>query len=103
MLYREAEIWSQWDDHNHVRKLDRKEVLDEGWKLIMLNQFHDIIPGTSIPEVYVTSAEEYTKLFELGNKVLHDSLSALTGNIATNEALGKPYVIFNSLGWDRVK
>lgn len=100
VLYREAEIWSQWDQ-NRGRMLDRKEVLDEGWKLIMLNQFHDIIPGTSIPEVYVTSAEEYTKVFALGDEVLQGSLDALTDNIATNEVPGKPYVVFNSLGWER--
>ncbi|MCP1136620.1 alpha-mannosidase [Paenibacillus polysaccharolyticus] len=100
VLYREAEIWSQWDQ-NHGRMLDRKEVLEEGWKLIMLNQFHDIIPGTSIPEVYVTSAEEYTKVFALGDEVLQGSLDVLTDNIATNEVSGKPYVVFNSLGWER--
>lgn len=100
VLYREAEIWSQWDQ-NRGRSLDHKEVLDEGWKLIMLNQFHDIIPGTSIPEVYVTSAEEYTKVFALGDEVLQGSLDALTDNTATNEAPGKPYVVFNSLGWER--
>ncbi|KAA8786526.1 alpha-mannosidase [Paenibacillus sp. 4624] len=100
VLYREAEIWSQWDQ-KRSRMLDHKEVLEEGWKLIMLNQFHDIIPGTSIPEVYVTSAEEYTKVFALGDEVLQGSLDALTDNIATNEVPGKPYVIFNSLGWER--
>ncbi|WP_342553782.1 alpha-mannosidase [Paenibacillus sp. FSL R7-0652] len=100
VLYREAEIWSQWDQ-NHGRMLDHKEVLDEGWKLIMLNQFHDIIPGTSIPEVYVTSTEEYTKVFALGDEVLQDSLDALTDNIKTDEVPGKPYVVFNSLGWER--
>lgn len=100
VLYREAEIWSQWDQ-NRGLMLDHKVVLDEGWKLIMLNQFHDIIPGTSIPEVYVTSAEEYTKVFALGDDVLQGSLEALTDNIATNEVPGKPYVIFNSLGWER--
>jgi len=100
VLYREAEIWSQWD-HDHGRMLERKEVLDEGWKLIMLNQFHDIIPGTSIPEVYVTSAEEYKKVFALGNEVLQDTLGVITDNITTDEVLGVPYVIFNSLGWER--
>ncbi|WP_434748462.1 alpha-mannosidase [Paenibacillus amylolyticus] len=100
VLYREAEIWSQWDQ-NRGRILERKEVLDEGWKMIMLNQFHDIIPGTSIPEVYVTSAEEYTKVFTLGEELLQDTIGGIADNVATNEVPGKPYVIFNSLGWER--
>ncbi|MEM8896034.1 MAG: alpha-mannosidase 2c1, partial [Bacteroidota bacterium] len=29
-----------------------KELLDESWKILLLNQFHDIIPGTSISRVH---------------------------------------------------
>ena len=29
--------------------------LDRTWKTVLLNQFHDIIPGSSIPEVYELS------------------------------------------------
>src|SRR5699024_9596167 len=58
-LYRDAEIWDSFS----IRKQD---VLKEGWKLLLFNQFHDIIPGTSIPEVYETSKQEYDKVFELG-------------------------------------
>ncbi|KAA2292837.1 alpha-mannosidase, partial [Clostridioides difficile] len=46
VLYREAEIWGQFAGAYGAYT---KNDLDEGWKLIMLNQFHDIIPGTSIP------------------------------------------------------
>ncbi|MDM5280412.1 alpha-mannosidase [Paenibacillus silvae] len=100
VLYREVEIWSQFGaDDSRVKH--NKAVLDEGWKLMMLNQFHDIIPGTSIPEVYVTSAEEYTKVFSMGNDVLQHTLGALTNTVTTDEVSGTPYVIFNSLGWER--
>ncbi|MBB6672453.1 alpha-mannosidase [Cohnella nanjingensis] len=35
--------------------------LNEGWKIILRNQFHDIIPGSSIQEVYADSREEYAE------------------------------------------
>ncbi|RYE54141.1 MAG: alpha-mannosidase, partial [Hyphomicrobiales bacterium] len=39
------------------------ETLAEFWELVLINQFHDILPGTSIPEVYVDSDGEYAQIF----------------------------------------
>jgi len=39
------------------------ETLAEFWELVLINQFHDILPGTSIPEVYVDSDSEYDQIF----------------------------------------
>ena len=33
--------------------------LDRLWKLLLLNQFHDILPGSSIAEVYETARDDY--------------------------------------------
>src|SRR5207237_10561384 len=30
-----------------------REQLEEGWRLILTNQFHDILPGSAISSVYV--------------------------------------------------
>jgi alpha-mannosidase len=40
-----------------------KAQLNEFWELVLINQFHDILPGTSIAEVYVDSDSEYGTLF----------------------------------------
>ena len=37
--------------------------LSEYWEILMRNQFHDILPGSSIWEVYEDSKREYAKLF----------------------------------------
>ena len=37
--------------------------LTEYWELLLRNQFHDILPGSSIREVYEDSKREYEKLF----------------------------------------
>lgn len=60
--------------------------LEEAWKCLCLNQFHDILPGTSIREVYVEAHEHYDHissiletnkekaLFNIGNKLGGDFL-----------------------------
>lgn len=102
VLYREAEVWSRLaSDVFEAGQAEKAQAaLREGWKLILLNQFHDIIPGTAIPETYATSAEEYGQVFKLGQACLEQSLSALAGSIAA-QGKGMPYHIFNSLGWVR--
>ncbi|MET1026682.1 MAG: alpha-mannosidase, partial [Dongiaceae bacterium] len=39
------------------------DILAEFWELVLINQFHDILPGTSIPEVYADSDSEYAQIF----------------------------------------
>lgn len=39
------------------------EMLAEFWELVLINQFHDILPGTSIPEVYADSDTDYDRIF----------------------------------------
>jgi alpha-mannosidase len=42
-----------------------QEKINEFWEVILINQFHDILPGTSIPEVYRDSDAEYGMLFSV--------------------------------------
>src|SRR5439155_20652303 len=40
------------------------------WEVLLLNQFHDILPGSSIKEVYDDSAQQFKELFVEGEKLL---------------------------------
>ena len=40
-----------------------RDAIRELWDIILLNQFHDILPGTSIAAVYDDSDADYAKLF----------------------------------------
>ncbi|MFP4974189.1 alpha-mannosidase [Paenibacillus sp. CN-4] len=104
VLYRQAEIWSLLAERSGLLEPLKAACpeLAEGWKLLLLNQFHDIIPGTSIPEVYTTSREQYAEIFRLGRQVLDTSLRALAGGVNTSGE-GRPFVVFNSLGWERTE
>ncbi|MCI0711939.1 MAG: glycosyl hydrolase-related protein [Chloroflexi bacterium] len=45
------------------------DLLDEAWKLLCLNQFHDILPGSSITRVYDEATRDYERIWELGKQV----------------------------------
>ncbi|MGZ9586795.1 alpha-mannosidase [Paenibacillus marinisediminis] len=100
VLYREAEIWNYAAPLLANRSSSIKDQLVQGWKLILLNQFHDIIPGTSITETYETSAKEYNQVFDIGNQVLAAGMGQLAEHIAA-QGEGEPYIVFNSLSWSR--
>lgn len=52
--------------------------LQEGWEILMRNQFHDILPGSSIYEVYEDSKEEYARLFDITGKLENQHLQMLS-------------------------
>jgi alpha-mannosidase len=48
------------------------DVIKRGWDIILLNQFHDIIPGSAIGPVYDQTDREYTDILESGaDTILH--------------------------------
>lgn len=54
---------------------------------ILLNQFHDIIPGSSIGPVYDVTDEEYKRILAEGEQVVSDKLAALAKHIKTDGGL----------------
>ncbi len=57
-----------------------KEKLRRAWELVCLNQFHDIVPGSSIHEVYVESLQQYGEVRSLGQAVRDAALSAIAAH-----------------------
>jgi alpha-mannosidase len=53
------------------------EAFREAWKLVLLNQFHDIIPGTSIRPVYEESMQQYERVRELGEAAKQAALQVI--------------------------
>ena len=58
-----------------------KEELGKLWTVLLRNQFHDILPGSSIREVYDESKEEYEKLFSVSRTQTDEALENLTAKI----------------------
>lgn len=73
----------------------RQEKLTEGWKHILTNQFHDIIPGSSIHEVYEDSKKEYSRIEHIAQEVEAEFYQQ------TMEEAKNTYTVFNASGWER--
>ena len=54
----------------------KKEIYDS-WDVVLLNQFHDIIPGSSIREVYEESEAQYLQLLDENGKRMDGAVAAL--------------------------
>lgn len=77
------------------------QVLERSWKTVLTNQFHDILPGSSITPVYRDAVENYKKVVRDTAAQMTDSLQALTGRIDLKNVSGSPLVVFNPLSWPR--
>ncbi|WP_148629738.1 alpha-mannosidase [Bacillus sp. E214] len=98
VLFREAEFWSTMAAY--FANVGTAPSLEKGWKSLLLNQFHDIIPGSSIPEVYEKSEADYKEIFTAGEHVKNNALVVLEKQINTLGE-GTPFLLFNSLSWAR--
>lgn len=61
-----------------------KEGLNRYWKKTLHNQFHDILPGSSIKEVYDGTDKDYAEIAEYGNRIIDEKLNAITDRITTD-------------------
>lgn len=82
LLYQQAETLSVWDmvllgGNYDFDTLHRNQIN------ILLNQFHDIIPGSSIKEVYDVTDVEYERILREGRAVVDEKLKAICGEIKT--------------------
>src|SRR5205085_5377364 len=61
-LLREAELWCVAAHGTTVADGYPKAQLDRIWKTVLLHQFHDILPGSSIEWVHREAEETYERL-----------------------------------------
>lgn len=69
--------------------------LHQAWELVCLNQFHDIIPGSSIGEVYTESQEQYVQVRQMGLAARDAALQAI------GEKLGGALLVANPTSFAR--
>jgi alpha-mannosidase len=99
LLYRDVELLNSWASLYGMPS--QQERLNEGWKLILLNQFHDVLPGSSIHEVYTDVARIYAQAQALAEALRAEMLATLNAHFSADEA-GKPaLLLINTLPWER--
>ncbi|CAM5318633.1 Alpha-mannosidase OS=Streptomyces alboniger OX=132473 GN=CP975_31800 PE=3 SV=1 [Streptomyces alboniger] len=96
-LLREAELWSATAA---VRTgfAYPYETLDRIWKTVLLHQFHDILPGSSIAWVHREARRTYARVAEELEAVIDAAQRALAGG-AGPDAVGT--VVFNAAPHER--
>ncbi len=75
-----------------------QENINNSWETILLNQFHDIIPGSSIKEVYDVTEVEYKELLENVNELICDGIINVANKINLKD---RSVIVFNTLGFER--
>ncbi len=76
--------------------------LESAWRKLLFNQFHDILPGSSIRQVYIDATETHKEVRTIGTFQLDGSLRQIVRQVNTSAyRKGMPVVIFNPLAWDR--
>lgn len=74
-----------------------KAEMERNWKLLLLNQFHDILPGSSIGEVYEDSKKDYERLYKSLKNIQTD---ILIDDISSAESANS-IAIWNTIGFKR--
>ena len=74
---------------------EEREEMESIWKTVLMNQFHDILPGSSIAEVYEVTKEEYAHIESRLAELIQEKLHLLT------EEKEQAISVFNTLGFER--
>ncbi|MES2657409.1 MAG: glycoside hydrolase family 38 C-terminal domain-containing protein [Verrucomicrobiota bacterium] len=72
-------------------------ALDRAWKLLLLNQFHDILPGSSIGRVYQESRRDYEVIETIALAVRDAGMRRLLENVSDS------FTVFNTLAQTRTE
>ncbi len=107
LLLREAEWLNAWAVTGGAE--NRQSQLDAAWQILLLQQFHDILPGSSIPQVYIDSNVDFGEIQRIGHAeretaaaaVLSSEFKVESSKLPQSSAESGSYAVFNSLPWDR--
>ena len=80
------------------------EILKSGWDIILLNHFHDIIPGSAIESVYDQTDVEYAQIRQDGMCALSQLMDGIAEKIHgedTQNGEETTIFVYNTQGYDR--
>ena len=91
---REEEMLSVFAEKLFDKPYNREEFL-KAWKIVLCEQFHDILPGSSIHEVYEDSHEEYERAL----KYIENATKSAKASFVTEKE--NAFTLFNQANWER--
>ncbi|HSV73965.1 MAG TPA: glycoside hydrolase family 38 C-terminal domain-containing protein [Chthonomonadales bacterium] len=79
--------------------VDRSEELGEAWRAVLFNQFHDILDGSAIHEVYTKNREDFEGARDFARSATEAALQVLQAGIAPGRvAVTNPHG-FEAIDW----
>lgn len=95
-------LYTQMETASCMAGIEKDEqlqnVLDKGWDILLINQFHDIVPGSSIKPVYEQTDKEYHEIEKAGKEELNRVVSAAVGRLSMEK---EGVVVMNTQGYER--
>ena len=90
-----AEVLSVLDMLKRKGGYDKKTI-DKTWKTVLLNQFHDVIPGSSVHDVY----DDVFAMYETAQNDIKAVISNKIDELAQNIKGENKIVVFNPNGFE---
>jgi alpha-mannosidase len=96
----DAETMSELAVVNGFRDYYPTRDITEAWKLVLLDETHDLAAGSGIGPIYKDAAKQYQEVFERGHRALDFSLQTIGLQVDTRGE-GIPVVVYNPQSWER--
>lgn len=74
-----------------------EKELEQAWKEVLFNQFHDVLAGTSIEPARNQACEEVSGAIAQGRKIIRNGVQALANELDTRGE-GFPLILYNPSG-----
>jgi alpha-mannosidase len=93
----DTELWSTISSSISGNAYPQKSINDI-WETTLLNQFHDIIPGSSIKEVYEDSDRDYERINAAAREIVDSAINSIASKMNTDST---SLIVFNQLSFER--
>ncbi|MCL6457576.1 MAG: alpha-mannosidase, partial [Gorillibacterium sp.] len=91
---REVELWNALSARSGKLTYPKAQV-DDLWRKLLMLQFHDILPGTSITRVHEEAEKAFGEVLQSAELLIQEATTALT------DRSDQGVTLFNSLAWER--
>jgi alpha-mannosidase len=99
IAFKELEMISCWNNLLWGEAYPSEKLL-VAWQEVLLYQFHDILPGSSIKRVYDECVPRYETIYQDMKNQLQTGLDKIAERIDTSK-IENPFIVFNTLNWQR--
>ncbi len=105
---RELEFWNVMEAVKNGTPAYKQDVMERLWKILLLNQFHDILPGSGIAKVYEEARRDVENVISIAGQYFNTVCHTLAGSRekeirSENNSLNCSVSILNSQGFSRTE